>query len=603
MSDKLYTLDDKQINTTYLRDLALRARAGGPFYLLGFLGAALSSAIAKAFVGIIILFSAAFVLLIIYRVICVAKILSDDGSHNSLYLRHLTAIYTISAVMWFLASFWIYFINPTIDIVIAVNVMATAGITTGGVAAIAPNYTLLRNYCLLMCLPLSLAAGLLLTGPGQWIVASFIAAYGVFMFMVGRQQHTAYWQALNDNLALSSQAKELEKAKFEAEQAGQAKADFLAAMTHEIRTPMNGVLGMAQLLAMGDLSKEHKEQVAAINNAGTTLLHIIDNILDFSKISADKLTLGKYTFSPSAVVDDVILLFSTQAQERGVSLSCDIAEGVPGFAEGDSYRLHQILYNLVGNALKFTENGEVSIELSFESSFSESDDVNTMMFCFTVRDNGIGIKPEDQLRIFEQFHQVNQFSPSMRGTGLGLAITKKLVEMMGGTISLQSTFGLGSVFTVVLPFNTAVGDPLDDNEAELVVQQKKYQVPINVLLAEDNKTNQIICSKFLSTLGCTVDVAETGKQVLQKFQENHYDIILMDCNMPEMDGFSATMGVRKLEQQQQLQAIPIVALTAHVQDDIKEQCENAGMNSFLSKPFLFEELESMIDKIITERSC
>jgi signal transduction histidine kinase len=453
----------------------------------------------------------------------------------------------------------------------------------------------------LICLPFALAAGLLLNEPGNLIIVCLILAYGLFIFITGKQQNRAYWQALNDNLQLSIQAEELEKAKNEAEVAGQAKADFLAAMTHEIRTPMNGVLGMAQLLAMGDLDEQQQQQVTVINNAGRTLMHIINDILDYSKINANQLELEKRSFSLRKVINEVVLLLSPQFEKKAIKLTC-LMDDIPDFVQGDPYRLHQILYNLIGNAFKFTDEGEVSIAVSSRKDVAE----NTIIISFSVSDTGIGMTPQDQQQIFEQFYQVNQFNPNVRGTGLGLSITHRIVNLMGGTISVESTVGVGSAFTVALPFIMIVGEDLDDllsKPLETITMEKDIQRTLHILLAEDNRINQILCEQFLFKLGCTVDLAETGVIALEKFNgPQHYDAILMDCNMPEMDGFSTTLNIRKIEKDKELDKIPIIALTAHVGEDIKRRCLESGMNAFLSKPFLFEDLEFIINNVRTGNS-
>jgi len=596
LNNSRYTLD-KQVSDISLKDLARRSRYGGAFYLLAFLATVFSSATAREHLNIIGVFSGCFLLLQIYRLVLFFKVFSLNEIDIPSYFSHYAFIYNASAIVWVGGSAWLYFVNPTIDIAVTVNVMAAAGISIGGVTVLALSYNMLRNYCVLICLPFALAAGLFLNEPGNWIVVYLILGYGLFIFITGKQLNRTYWQALNDNLKLSIQAEELEKAKIDAELAGQAKADFLAAMTHEIRTPMSGVLGMTQLLAMGDLNEQQRQQVTVINNAGRTLMHIINNILDYSKINAEQLVLEKQPFSPRNIVKEVMLLLSPQFEKKPIKLTCTMSD-IPDSVQGDPYRLHQILYNLVGNAFKFTEQGEISIEVSCK----ESDDENTFILSFTVRDTGIGIAPQDQQQIFEQFYQVNQFNPNIRGTGLGLSITQRVVDLMGGIISVESTVGVGTLFTVTLPFTrSSVDETLNESLLKPPEMSGIYTEPervLHILLVEDNRVNQIICEKFLVKLGCTVDLAETGIMALEKFSgPQHYDMIFMDCNMPEMDGFSATMGIRQIEKDRYLNEIPIVALTAHVEEGIKRKCLESGMNAFLSKPFLFEDLESIISNV------
>ena len=595
MNNSRYALGDKQVNEISLKDLAKRTRYGGFFYLLAFWAAVFSSALARDHLEIIGFFSVCFILLQIYRLVLYFQVFSAQHLDFLAYSARYAFAYNASASVWVSSSAWLFYINPVVDLAVTINMLSSAGISIGGITVLAPAYKIMRSYWLLICWPYALASVLFISEPGNLIIAGLILGYGLFIFVTGKQQNRTYWQALNDNLKLSEQAEELEKAKEAAERAGQAKADFLAAMTHEIRTPMNGVLGMAQLLAMGDLNEKQKQQVTVINNAGRTLMHIINNILDYSKINAEQLALEKIPFDTRNVVNEVKLLLAPQFEKKPITLKSSI-ENIPSFVLGDPFRLHQILYNLVGNAFKFTEKGEISIEVSSK----ESDAENTVILSFSVKDTGIGISPEDQEQIFEQFYQVSHFDPNIRGTGLGLSITQRLVELMGGTISLISEVGVGSRFTVDIPFVLATeveGQKLS-TPMENIALQSNIESELCILLAEDNKVNQMICEQFFLKLGCSVDLAETGVMALEKFNgSKKYDVIFMDCNMPEMDGFSTTVAIRRIEKERGLKQIPIVALTAHVEEKIKRQCLDAGMNAFISKPFLFEDIEAMVNKV------
>ena len=595
MNNSRYALGDKQVNDISLKDLAKRSRYGGIFYLLAFWAAVFSSATAREHLVIIGFFSGCFLLLQLYRLFLFFKVFSSHEIDYPSYFSRYAFIYNSSAIVWVSGSAWLFYVNPIVDLAVTINMMAAAGISIGGITVLAPSYKTMRSYWLLICWPFALAAGFFLNEPGNLIVVGLILGYGLFILVTGKQQNRAYWQALNDNLKLSEQAEELEKAKIAAELAGQAKADFLSAMTHEIRTPMNGVLGMAQLLAMGDLNEKQQQQVTVINNAGRTLMHIINNILDYSKINAEQLELEKIAFSPRNVVEEVMLLLAPQFDKKPIQLTCAI-DSIPESVQGDPYRLHQILYNLIGNAFKFTEEGQISVEVSCP----KKDGMDPVLMSFTIRDTGIGIAPEDQQQIFEQFYQVSQFHPNIRGTGLGLSITKRLVDLMGGTISIESDVGTGSQFTVALPFARAfeVSPKESTKLPERSSLSPKVQPDLHVLLVEDNKVNQMICEQFFLKLGCSVDLAENGLIALDRFNSSQrYDVIFMDCNMPEMDGFSAAIAIRKIEKDKGLNQVPIVALTAHVEEDIKRKCLESGMNTFISKPFLFEDLESVINKV------
>ena len=620
MKHSRYTLGDRQVSEICLKDLARRSRFGGVFYLMAFLAAAFSSAPARDLLEGIALFAGLFILLQIERLYLYRKVtVSKPINAYPLFLRY-AILYNLSASVWVVSSAWLFYVNPVIDIAITANVMSAAGISIGGITVLAVSYKMLRNYWLIICLPFALAAGVFLEQPGNWIVVGLILGYGLFILMTGKQLNRSYWQALNDNLRLSEQAEELEKAKLEAEAAGQAKANFLAAMTHEIRTPLNGVLGMAQLLSLSKLNDEQQQQVAIINNAGSNLMHIINNILDYSKMNADQLELEEKQFDPTRLVEEVVQLLSSQSEKQGLKLACDF-EDLPDTLLGDSYRLHQILYNLVGNAIKFTEQGWVKVSVS--AAVTDTSEMSKVYLTLKVKDTGIGISQDNLQHIFEQFYQVSQFNSNIRGTGLGLSITKRIVELMGGQIEVTSELGKGTEFCVTLPFQLVQQKVMPDPESSdtsvlkkisqdtretiasnqelgVIKQQSEAtkQPLLKVLLVEDNKVNQIVGEQFLIRLGCQVEIAENGLVAQQKFANaKHYDVIFMDCNMPEMDGFAATRAIRQIEQQNNLNATPIVALTAHVEEEVKRQCLQAGMNAFLSKPFLMAELQAIVEGI------
>lgn len=595
MKNAFYRLDDSQVSDISLKDIARRSRYGGIFYLFAFWGAVFSSTTAREHLFIIGVFSVCFLALQIYRLALFNKLFSVNEINVSPYYTHYYFLYLASAIVWGSCSAWLFFVNPSVDLAVTINMMSAACLSIGGVNVLAPSYKILRLYCFLICVPFALAAGIFLEAPGSYTIACLILGYGLFIFETGKQQHRTYWQALNDNLRLSAQAAELEKAKIAAEQAAQAKADFLASMTHEIRTPMNGVLGMAQLLAMSDLNDQQQQQVNVINNAGRTLMHIINNILDYSKMDAKQLALEQLLFSPRNVVNEAVLLLSVQFEKKPIKLTC-IMDDVPEWAQGDPYRLHQVLYNLIGNAFKFTDEGEITIKVSCQKNHDD----NTLTFNFTVSDTGIGIAPEHRQYIFDQFYQVNQFNSNIRGTGLGLSITQRLVEFMGGTISVESSIGVGSVFTVKLPFT--VTDEIQKGLLPALGGESGIHTDtshtLHILLAEDNRINQMICEQLLVKLGCVVDVVETGRIALEKVTDNKpYDAIFMDCNMPDMDGFLATAAIREVEKNAGRSETPIIALTAHVEEEVKRKCLESGMNDFLSKPFLFEDLEAIINRI------
>ena len=425
-----------------------------------------------------------------------------------------------------------------------------------------------------------------------WLVAAGILLLGLGLALWNGSTLRRLEAVLEDN----------RDARIRAEAASQAKSSFLANVSHEIRTPMNGVVGMTQLLEQSELSPEQREYVRTISRSGDHLLALINDILDFSKIEAGKLTLERVAIDLRAVVSDVCGALKTVSSAKQLHFEYRVDGSVPERVWGDHLRLRQVLVNLVSNAIKFTESGSVSVEVRLESRGEPG------RVCFEVRDTGIGISDAQRKALFRAFTQADT-STTRRygGTGLGLAICKQLVELMNGELDVESTPGKGSRFWFVLPLAPAppssTRPPAEAPPG--VAAPPRVVAPdapnadgnVHLLVVDDNELNREVLAHLARKLGYTVELAAGGQEAVERVAAGQeFSAILMDCQMPDVDGYQATRAIRKLQVESQRARTPIVAVTAHALQGEQAKVLDAGMDDYMTKPVRQETLQAMLGK-------
>jgi PAS domain S-box-containing protein len=382
------------------------------------------------------------------------------------------------------------------------------------------------------------------------------------------------------------EAEEQAIARKQAEASNAAKSAFLAHMSHEIRTPLTGILGFLDLINSESLSKEDCNYLKDAQASGWSLMTILNDILDASKIEANQIELEKVELNPIKIVQEVIQLLSIEAKKQGTALATIINPETPSSLMGDPTRLRQVCFNLIGNAVKFTKKGTVSVALDGKNHPEKK---NIFLLKGSVTDNGIGMAPETQQRLFKSFSQADQsMMRQFGGSGLGLYITKKLCELMNGDVKVQSQLGVGSTFQ----FTVEMGIPEEKVPALAATVEKQSKLPkLHILIAEDNRVSQVFLKTLLTREGCSTTIVENGQEAIDAVQKEHYDLVLMDGEMPEMDGLEATRRIREVFDSQSL---PIIGVTAHALDLHQKRFLSSGMNGYLTKPLRKEALKAEI---------
>ncbi|MBF0274828.1 MAG: response regulator, partial [Nitrospinae bacterium] len=388
---------------------------------------------------------------------------------------------------------------------------------------------------------------------------------------------------------------QLRNAKIQADEANKSKSEFLSIMSHELRTPLNPIIGLSHLTLKTKLTKKQREYVEKMQMASQSMLNIINEILDLSKIEAGKLDMEEIEFDPHVSTKKIAYLFQDKVQEKGLDFKISLSNEVPSLLIGDPLRLEQIISNLVSNAIKFTEKGGIFIEVE-----KESETENSITLRFSIKDTGIGISEEQQLKLFKNFSQADSSTTrKYGGTGLGLSICQKLVKMMKGAIYIKSGVDVGSVFTFTATFGYKTDSKVDlaEQNSQKNLAQITFSEKHHILVVDDNPINQMVARDLLEDLALKVTTAESGTKAISVIKETKFDLIFMDIQMPEMDGYEATQKIKALEE---FNNIPIIAMTAHASDDAKEKTLLAGMNDHISKPVVPISLQKILIKWLKE---
>jgi signal transduction histidine kinase/CheY-like chemotaxis protein len=532
-------------------------------YVFGFLGALLTACLFRALVHF-------------------AFARCDPPPEQLLWWRRVFGLGAVAtAVVWAMGE-WV-FLDSDLPVLRFLILIELAGISAGAARALATEPWCSRAFILTTLGTLTLKFTLMPIS-GRWMLAAITIIYIIYLLGMSRGEYANSIRIHRLIFENEELVKTLSAAKASAEAACVAKSGFLAMMSHEIRTPMNGVIGMLQELQSTSLTATQKDQVEVANNSAETLLRLLNDILDFSKIESGKLEFESICFSPGAAANEVIALLRRHALEKRIDATVNVSPDLPPWLLGDPVRFKQVLLNLVGNAIKFTERGEVALGIHVTETTS-----STARLRFAVRDTGIGMDAQTRARLFSVFSQADS-STTRRfgGSGLGLAISQRLVKTMGGEITVSSTHGEGSEFCFELVF------PIAQRVADAIPQSRSRvfeKLSGRVLVVEDDRVNQKVISLMLARFGISCELVDNGLAAVQRVTSEDWDLVLMDMQMPEVDGLEATRRIRRHPCNQ----MPIVALTANAMAEDRVACEAAGMNAFLTKPVREGELRACLE--------